>query len=479
MDVQSRPKIHNLYQPRTSTAKCKAPETGYLSINQKKPSWNRIIITMPKERTPNPATAALKSQKQATIKKQKAQIAAQRTARLANRNPERLQKQIDELVATKEAQGGKLRPKDQSVLEGLERDVRIVKKAREADPNYGRDKGRDGDAGVLGKRRREDGAKHMSGQRDGRSAREHGAGHRGDHRRRQYSSEPDTDPEVRDIPMPRDTPPPIPPRRPRDSDVNSGGGRGLPSQADAFRARKPFANLAGDHNSNMTNNASSSAPPPRPRPQAKTEYSSAPVIRDLRKEAVDRFMPAAVAAKAKAAKEKKDAKEGKVLGKLLEPEELDKLEAATKVSAAKASNGTGQEGFDVAATPKGGRDADLDDENAMLRELEEEERRFRHENEHSGTQETNDAMETGEEVRGIADEMEKEAQFKAMAVSHDTHALPADRSFKAAGGGLVDYGDSDSSDEEVGVHGGGAGAQTAMDAALYQVEMEEVEDEDG
>ena len=49
------------------------------------------------KRALNPAAAALKAQKQAAAKKGKAQVLAQRNERLARRNPDRLQRQIDDL----------------------------------------------------------------------------------------------------------------------------------------------------------------------------------------------------------------------------------------------------------------------------------------------------------------------------------------------------------------------------------------------
>src|ERR1700759_218862 len=93
------------------------------------------------ERQINPATAALKASKKASIKKQKTQLAQQRTEKFARRNPDRLQKQIDELNALKDRSGGVLRPKDKETLDQLERDLRAVRKAREIlgdkAPTYG------------------------------------------------------------------------------------------------------------------------------------------------------------------------------------------------------------------------------------------------------------------------------------------------------------------------------------------------------
>lgn len=88
----------------------------------------------------------------------------------------------------------------------------------------------------------------------------------------------DTDADVRDIPMPRDTPPPLPHQRNRQA------------QADDEAAQ------------------------PEPK-KAQIVYEAAPQVRNFLKEAT-KFMPTAVANKMKLAKGE---------GRLLEPEEFDKL----------------------------------------------------------------------------------------------------------------------------------------------------------
>lgn len=239
---------------------------------------------MPKDRegrAPNPAQAQRKLEKQKAVKKGKAEAQARRQEKLARRNPERLERRIEELEASGEA-------RNQRALEELRREVGAVRKAREALGSKRGDGatsfvGRGGASrtkDVLGKRRRHDD--------DGRG----GGG-------RSESSE--TDESVRAIPMPRDTPPPIPPRRGARVVGNAnleplgqgrGGGQRLPH-----------------------------ALPPKPEggPAAvvKTVYEAKPVVRDLRKEAVSKFVPAVVQRKIGA---------GKGRGKLLEPEEMDKLE---------------------------------------------------------------------------------------------------------------------------------------------------------
>ncbi|EAT76990.2 hypothetical protein SNOG_15615 [Parastagonospora nodorum SN15] len=159
---------------------------------------------MPKEKNYNPVQDHKKQEKQKQIKKQKANLQAQRNEKLARRNPNRIQRDIDNL---KEAdQAGGLRPHERQRLTELEKDLAAVNKAREAlgdkAPQFkperrhddGGDRGgrgghRGGRGGVLGKR-----------TRDGQ---------------RKEDDSSDTDADVRDIPMPRDTPPPIPRQRNR------------------------------------------------------------------------------------------------------------------------------------------------------------------------------------------------------------------------------------------------------------------------
>jgi len=227
-----------------------------------------------KEKKFNPVAEHKKTEKNKAIKKNKANVTAQRNERLVHRNPLRLQQQIDEMKATQEAQGGELRPRDRELLQKLEREVKSIHKAREVAGIV--------DKGTLGKRRREDG----DGDRHNPNRDELGAG-RGPRSgwKNTRDESPPTDEDVRGIPMPRDTPPPIPYRTPSTT------------QQPAQRAV-------------------SAAP-------AKTVYSAAPQVRNLQKEATSKFVPAAVAAKLKALK-------GEVApgGRYLEPEEVDALEAA-------------------------------------------------------------------------------------------------------------------------------------------------------
>lgn len=198
----------------------------------------------------------------------KAAVASQRNERLAHRNPERLQRQIDKLWEL-ESISGKLSNRDKKTLEELERDVARVRKAKEAigdkscEHQHGDGRGRDGrtggrEGGILGKR---------------------GRGWRKD----RESDGSETDEGVRNIPMPRDTPPSIPAQRHQDRDgisqhqsganlVPLGEGRGVDEREQHNLPEKP----------------------PKANVQAQTLYEAEPAIRDLRKEAVGRFVPAAV-----------------------------------------------------------------------------------------------------------------------------------------------------------------------------------------
>lgn len=230
----------------------------------------------------------------------KAEAQSRRNEKLARRNPDRLQKQLDELRAI-ETSGGKLTSHEKSVLEGLEKDIKAVKRAREAlgdsAPKFNSGPRGDGESrggfggrggGVLGKRRRNE----------------------------DESSEEDVPEDVKSIPMPRDTPPPIPKeildkwyqkRRERMGHNNhngSGGGRGTNANNTPLGDNARVPDRERTVNVNM------------PAVEVKTVYEAKPVVRDLRKEAVS-FVPAAVRAKLD---------KSKGVGALVEPEEADRLE---------------------------------------------------------------------------------------------------------------------------------------------------------
>ncbi|KAF3490729.1 uncharacterized protein GIQ15_00246 [Arthroderma uncinatum] len=289
-----------------------------------------------KERTVNPAQAQRRLEKQKALKKGKAEVQSRRNEKLARRNPHRIQRQIDDLKAAEEP-GKPLKPQQKEILEALERDLRAVNKAREAlgdkAPVFGRGDGgprrdRDGDRNqghnVLGKRRRE-------GQHDGR------------HWRQQESSGSETDESVRRIPMPKDTPPPIPRqhfqrRRGGPNNANSGEG-----EESVTGGEQKIHQLL-----------------PKPQqPEMKSVYESAPVIRNLQKEAINKFVPTTVRMKQAAVKGE---------GQLVEPEEMDRLEKAGYI----ATGGSGRiadQKTDSATTTA----------MAAVSSLEEEEERFNRE----------------------------------------------------------------------------------------------------
>ncbi|KAH9845780.1 protein saf1-like [Teratosphaeria destructans] len=236
---------------------------------------------MPKERGINPAQAQRKADKQKEIAKSRKQQQAQRNEKLARRNPERLQRQVDELKELESR--GVLRPKDKETLAQLEKDLRGVRRAREAL----------GDAAPKFAERRHNPRQEQQDRRQQQNS-------LGKRRRDEENAGSDTDPEVRSIPMPRDTPPPFP-RQPREVFTDP--------QVGPDGKRMPHAL------------------PSKPAPAAQITYSSAPQIRDLKKEAV-KFMPAVVS-------QQRNRVRGQ--GRLLEPEELDKLEQSGYAAAAKAA----------------------------------------------------------------------------------------------------------------------------------------------
>ncbi|KAK0729806.1 WW domain binding protein 11-domain-containing protein [Lasiosphaeris hirsuta] len=237
---------------------------------------------MPKERNYNPVQAQHKADKAKAIKKGKSEQQARRNEKLAKQNPNRIQKQIDDLKALKES-GGKLTNHEEQALEALEKDLKAVKKAREAlgdkAPTFShhdgpRSRDNNGGGGVLGKRRRDDDA---SG-----------------------SDDSDAPEDVKSIPMPRDTPPPIP--------------KEVLDEWYAKRRARRAAHASANEN---TNPSAARQRSEAPVVEAKIVYEAQPVVRDLKKEAVSAFMPTAVRMKI----EKVKGQSG-----LLEPEEADQLE---------------------------------------------------------------------------------------------------------------------------------------------------------
>lgn len=224
---------------------------------------------MPKEKNYNPVQEAKKAEKQKQLRKQKANLQTQRNEKLARRNPNRLQRDIDNLKELD--QNGSIRPHERQRLQELEKDLAAVNKARAAL----------GDKAPVFKpeRRFDNDDRGERGDRGGRGGGRGGGvlGKRTRDGQRKADDSSDTDDDVKHIPMPRDTPPPIPRR---------------------YQARDSQAEDA----------------PQEPK-KPTIVYEAAPQVRDLLKEAT-RFMPASVAQKVKLAKGE---------GRLLEPEEFDKL----------------------------------------------------------------------------------------------------------------------------------------------------------
>ena len=231
-----------------------------------------------KDRAVNPAAAQRKLEKNRSLRKGKAEVAARRNEKLARRNPERLQRQVDDLKALEES--SQIKPREKQILEGLERDVNAIRKAREAlgdkAPQFGKQRGGKKSDGILGKRR-------WDGERKPQ---------RRNHEEQDSGSE--TDESVRRIPMPNDTPPPIPQQYRR--------------HLNGTNANAEPINANGKHP--LSQKAMSA-------PEVKTTYESAPQIRDLKQEAIKRFIPDVV-------RKKQEAVRG--VGSLVEPEELDRLE---------------------------------------------------------------------------------------------------------------------------------------------------------
>lgn len=219
------------------------------------------------------------------------------------------------------------------MLEELDRDLKAVRKAREA----------------LGDRAPAFGRGDRSVYRDGRHSERGGSGLLGKRRRGDAkdmeSDDSDIPEDVKAIPMPRDTPPPIPKealdrwyqaRRERRGSRQSTGPRqgtgansaplGEPAGRGAHFDGLPTRTGTGNRNAGGVST---------PRPEAKTVYEAAPVIRDLRKEAVSRFLPSAVRAKIE------KVKGGRAL---VEPEEAEVLEREGYFGAGSGSGAAGEEG---------------------------------------------------------------------------------------------------------------------------------------
>ena len=197
----------------------------------------------------NPALAAHKAAKNKSIKKGKADVQAQRNERLGKQNPERIQRQIDEL-----RESGDLRPQDRQKISDLEKSLKSVEKARKAlgerAPEFRplRDFKQDGDrGGALGKRKRE-----------------HGQDRHRDDQKRDGEESSETEEDVRKIPWPKDVEniQPIPRRQNQ---------RSQPDDAGAATNKLPEK-------------------PAQP-VVARTTYSGSAQLRDIQQDAVNAFLP--------------------------------------------------------------------------------------------------------------------------------------------------------------------------------------------
>jgi hypothetical protein len=249
-----------------------------------------------------------------------------------------LQKQLDDLKAL-EANGGRLTSHEQRIKEELERDIKSVRKAREAlgdnapkfstfhDDSGGRG-GRGGHGGRgayqgLGKRRRDDDS----------------------------SSDSDVPDDVKAIPMPRDTPPPIP-KEVLDKWYQKQRERRREMNASATNANS--TPLGAERSIGRDGASVPAVPVPV---QAQTVYEAKPVVRDLRREAVAAFIPAAVRAKLEKAKGRAG---------LVEPEDMEALEregyAAAYKGGATQEHGGGE----------GHTESDVQDRQVRMEDVEDE-----------------------------------------------------------------------------------------------------------
>jgi hypothetical protein len=296
-----------------------------------------------KERSINPAQQQRKLEKAKALKKGRAEVQARRNEKLARRNPERLQRQVDDLKALEES--GQIKPREKELLEQLQKDVNAIRKAREilgdkapqfrtARATSSRPPGLEGaygagDDGVLGKRGRDSERKHSW----------HGNGYQ--------SSGSETEESVRHIPMPKDTPPPIPLQARRNRERHGTNANAEPLGGE----RLPHAL------------------PEKPAlvPQVKTTYESAPQVRDLQKEAVARFVPNVV-------RKKQEVVRG--TGGLVEPEEFDRLEREGYAHGASVTNQNEPRGQ---ANPRHIPSGTGPDGDTEAKRLAEEEERFQRE----------------------------------------------------------------------------------------------------
>lgn len=303
-----------------------------------------------KSRPINPAAAQRKLEKTRALRKSKAAIQAQRTTRLATRNPLRLEQTIASLKSLQESQGGKLGPQEKKALEDAERDLVRVRKARETvgvkDGLPGRREGGGEGSGLGVKRPRREWVTNKG--------------------KEESEEEEETDEDVRRIPMPRDTPPPIP-RRPQPPPASRSASNANLEPLGPARLPPPPSSPTPDVTTITTTTTAttiSESPAAPLQPSVIKIYESAPQVRDLRKEAVASFMPDVV-------RRKLDAVKGKG-GRLLEEEELRELEKGGYMNVVSGGgNGGGVSGGATAAATGERKMKDGGDEEEEFRKEEE------------------------------------------------------------------------------------------------------------
>ncbi|KAF3919143.1 hypothetical protein ABW21_db0208214 [Orbilia brochopaga] len=219
---------------------------------------------MAKDRTLNPAAAHLKSEKAKAHAKAQKQRLQQRQEKLARRNPDRIQRQIDELKG-KEDKGLALSTHEKKALEDLERDLKGVRKAREA-------------LGVpLEPENRGRGASDRGGFQSRGRGRGGGYERRTTNRRRDgddgdEDSDASTASSVASIPLPAGPPPLL------QLQIGKKDGGPLAAHLTGLPAKPGEGGAPAGQ---------------QPAAQPVVTYSSAPLLRDLKKEATI-FTPAAV-----------------------------------------------------------------------------------------------------------------------------------------------------------------------------------------
>ncbi|KAI1000001.1 hypothetical protein K3495_g8196 [Podosphaera aphanis] len=251
---------------------------------------------MAKEKSINPVQAQRKAEKVKAIKKSKAEVASRRNEKLARRNPNRIQKQLDELEAI-ESSGGKLTNHEKNLRQTLEKELRAVRKAQETL----------GESAV-----RSGGFSKTNASRGG----EKGDATLGKRKRDNFESsddESDVPEDVKRIPMPRDTPPPIS-KEVLDRWYQKKRERAAQNSANAATNANKTPLGGVDRGIQLTTDSDNTTAAPKV--ESQTVYEAKPVIRNLRKEAVA-FVPVAVRVKL-------DKVKG--IGSLIEPEEAEELE---------------------------------------------------------------------------------------------------------------------------------------------------------